>query len=99
MQENIKKVENIESNIGNWRKRLIFRSWHRGMKEMDLLLGKFSDQYVQSFTEKQLGAFEDVLSINDPDLYKMYLKQREPTEEQNSDVLTQFLGYTLPISK
>ena len=51
------------------RKRLIFRSWHRGTKEMDLILGTFADAYVTTFTESELESYERILSCNDPDLY------------------------------
>ncbi len=91
MQENLKRVDNFE----NWRKQMIFRSCHRGMKEMDLLLGSFADHYIQSFNEDQLEEYEELLSINDPDLYKMYLKQIEPTQEQQSDMLDMFLNFTI----
>ena len=91
MQENIKRVDNFE----NWRKQLIFRSCHRGMKEMDLLLGSFVASYIYIFNEAQLEEYEALLSINDPDLYKMYLKQREPDTDQKSKVLDMFLSFVL----
>ena len=81
--------------LENWRKRLIFRSWHRGIKEMDLLLGNFANVHVPSFDEAQLTAYEAVLEINDPDLYNMYLGKREPDEDQKSDVLRLFLNFIL----
>ena len=55
--------------IENRRKRLIFRSWHRGTKEMDLLLGSFADRYVSGFSVDELQLYEDVLELSDPDLY------------------------------
>ncbi len=51
------------------RKRLIFRSWHRGTKEMDLLLGTFADQNLAGFNAQELDAYEAILGVNDPDLY------------------------------
>src|SRR5438874_2155068 len=40
------------------RKRLLFRSWHRGTKEADLLLGSFAERHLASFTEAQLETYE-----------------------------------------
>ncbi len=51
------------------RKRLIYRSWHTGMKETDLLLGRFADRHVAAMTEDQLDHYEALLANADPDLY------------------------------
>jgi len=51
------------------RKRLCFRAWHRGMREMDLLLGRFADAAVAKFTEDELALFEALIEVPDPDLF------------------------------
>lgn len=51
------------------RKRLRFRAWHRGMREMDLLLGRFADAAVTGFTEDEVAQFEALIEMPDPDLY------------------------------
>ena len=50
-------------------KRLLFRSWHRGTREMDLLLGNFARRYLESFTEDQLDRFEVLIELSDPELF------------------------------
>lgn len=50
-------------------KRLLFRSWHRGTREMDLLLGNFARRYLESFTEDQLDRFEALVELGDPELF------------------------------
>jgi antitoxin CptB len=62
------EADTIE-DTGNRRKRLIYRSWHRGMREMDLIMGDFADQYVPGFSEAELGQYEEILNLSDPDLY------------------------------
>lgn len=59
---------NLE-HVENKRKRLIFRSWHRGTREMDLIMGSFADNYVKNFSVAELDLYEDILSYSDPDLY------------------------------
>ncbi len=49
-------------------KRVKFRANHRGTKEMDLVLGRFADAEAHSMNEEQLGAFEDLLALPDPDI-------------------------------
>ena len=51
------------------RKRLIYRSWHRGTREMDLILGRFADRHIHDFSEEELEKFEEILGFSDPDLY------------------------------
>lgn len=51
------------------RKRLNYRSRHRGTKEMDILLGAFADRYLSDFSAAQLDRFEGLLQNSDPDLY------------------------------
>jgi len=51
------------------RKRLLFRCWHRGTREMDLLLGRFADAEIDTLTDAELAELERLLEIPDPDLY------------------------------
>jgi antitoxin CptB len=50
------------------RKRLLFRSWHRGMREADLLLGPFAEQHLPSMSPGELDLFEALLEERDDDL-------------------------------
>ncbi len=51
----------IVERLENKRKRLIFRSWHRGMKEMDQIMGSFANEFVPSFSEAELDQYEELL--------------------------------------
>lgn len=51
------------------RKRLLFRCWHRGTREMDLILGRFADAEIGSLSDAELDELETILEVNDPDLY------------------------------
>ena len=50
-------------------KMLRMRSWRRGMKEMDLILGPFADRHLDSLSAPELDAYDRLLSENDQDLY------------------------------
>ena len=50
-------------------KRLRYRAWHRGTRELDLILGRFADANVDTMSEHELGAFEALLNAADPDIY------------------------------
>jgi len=51
------------------RKRLLYRSWHRGMREMDLIMGKFADAEIGEMSEVDLDHFEELSDLPDADLY------------------------------
>ena len=51
------------------RKRLLFRCWHRGTREMDLILGRFADAAIADLTDAEVGQLEQLIEVSDPDLY------------------------------
>jgi antitoxin CptB len=51
------------------RKRLLFRCWHRGTREMDLLLGRFADAEIATLADDAMAELERLLEVPDPDLY------------------------------
>jgi antitoxin CptB len=51
------------------RKRLLFRCWHRGTREMDLILGRFADAEIAGLTNEELGLLEQLIEVPEPDLY------------------------------
>jgi antitoxin CptB len=58
------------------RKRLLFRCWHRGTREMDLILGRFADAEIATLTEHELGELERLIEIPDGDLYAALVGDR-----------------------
>lgn len=74
-------------------KRLKFRAWHRGMREVDLLLGSFADQHLKGFSSDQLTQFEHILDIEDPYLYAWLSGTAPLPEEEKSDVMTMMLNF------
>jgi antitoxin CptB len=51
------------------RKRLLFRCWHRGTREMDLILGRFADAEIETLSVDELSELERLIELPDPDLY------------------------------
>lgn len=74
--------------LENTRKRLIFRSEHRGTKEMDLLLGSFARKHVPDFSEDELAQYEELLQENDPNLYNWITGQEDAPENVQSAVFS-----------
>jgi len=70
------------------KKRLIFRSWHRGIKEADILLGSFADQFLHDMTDEQLDKYETLLREADSDLVAWITNDRPAPEHYDHDVMT-----------
>ena len=66
-------------NIINLKKKILYRSEHRGTKEMDLLLSNFVRKYVNFLNESELCELESLLNIDDEVLYKWYLNNESTT--------------------
>ncbi|MBD3847815.1 succinate dehydrogenase assembly factor 2 [Bosea sp. SSUT16] len=50
------------------RRKILFRAWHRGMRETDLIMGRFADEAIAGFSEAELDEFERLIEVLDRDL-------------------------------
>lgn len=78
------------------RKRLLFRSWHRGTRELDLLLGRFAERHLSEFSESEIDLFENILEQGDSDLYDWIAGRAPvPAESRNAvlDLLVNFKSW------
>lgn len=76
------------------RKRLLFRSWHRGTRESDLILGRFADAHLAWFDEARLDRFEALLDCADADIFDWVAGRTAPPPEHNHDVTRLLLAYS-----
>ncbi len=54
------------------KKKIIYRANYRGTKEMDILLSKFVDKYINTFSKKELEDLFDFLNLEDEIIYNYY---------------------------
>jgi antitoxin CptB len=50
------------------RRKLLFRAWHRGLREVDLILGGFADSHVETLNDAELSEFETLMNVPDGEL-------------------------------
>ncbi|MFD0980899.1 succinate dehydrogenase assembly factor 2 [Tropicimonas aquimaris] len=74
----------IESNEDRL-KRLRMRSWRRGIKEMDLVLGRFSDDQLASLSEADLETYDALLHENDQDMLR-WITGQDPVPERFAEL-------------
>jgi antitoxin CptB len=68
-------------------RRLLFRCWHRGTQESDLILGPFAEGSLKTLDSSQLGRFEALLDCTDPDLFDWIFGVSDPPPEHEHDVM------------
>ena len=76
------------------RKRLVWRATHRGIKEMDLILGGFVTRHLQGFTEAEIADLERIMDIPDQEMLSWATKQEEVAPHHVSPLLIRILAYT-----
>ncbi|MFO1209766.1 MAG: succinate dehydrogenase assembly factor 2 [Amaricoccus sp.] len=67
-------------------RRLGIRSWRRGTREMDLILGGFADAALAGLDEAEIEQFEALLSENDHDLYR-WIAGSEDGPKQHQEIV------------
>jgi antitoxin CptB len=67
-------------------KRLKIRSWRRGTKEMDLVLGPYADTHMWDLTDAELDQHESMMAEHDQDLY-MWVSGQVPAPEEHKVAL------------
>jgi len=75
------------------RRRLIYRSWHRGTKELDLLFGPFADVRLQGYDAAALAQFEELLLAPDPDVYDWIVGRAAPDTGYDTPVLRDLIAF------
>lgn len=70
-------------------KRLRYRSWHRGCKETDLVLGEFCDAHITTLNEADLTAFEQLLEEDDAEIWDWLTGKAVPPKQDYEPLLEQ----------
>lgn len=73
--------------------KLIYRSWHRGTKELDLILGNFISENIQNLSDDEIENYEILLNCEDPDIYKWIVNQEEPFKTSLKDLIGKIRAY------
>ncbi|MDB1135316.1 succinate dehydrogenase assembly factor 2 [Candidatus Anaplasma sp. TIGMIC] len=75
------------------RSRLLYRSVHRGCKEMDILLGSFAQRHLHLLSEEQLARYEEITELDDGLLYAYIVGRAAIPEGIDRDLIRLIAGY------
>eukprot|EP00932_Pfiesteria_piscicida_P001570 SRR837773.11529.p2 GENE.SRR837773.11529~~SRR837773.11529.p2 ORF type:complete len:149 (+),score=52.02 SRR837773.11529:37-483(+) len=82
------------SEIEARRKRLLWRAKCRGWLELDVLMGTFAEKNLPAFDNAKLDLFEEVLELENPDLFKWFTGQAKvPDELKENEVMALLVEY------
>jgi antitoxin CptB len=74
----VNKILTFEALMNIRLKRLHYRSWHRGCKETDIVLGQFADSALAGLSAEQLDLYEKLLEEDDVDIWNWLTGEPAP---------------------
>ena len=83
------------ADLDERRRRILYRCWHRGIREMDLILGQFAEQNIAGFDEAELDALEHVMREEDQDLIS-WINGAKPVPEEVDTPMFRRIAATRP---
>jgi antitoxin CptB len=75
------------------RRRLLFRAWRRGVREMDLIVGRFADAHIDGFDETGLDDFERLIEAPNAELYAWVIGAQNVPATYDTAVLAQLRAF------
>jgi antitoxin CptB len=75
------------------RRRLLFRAWRRGVREMDLIVGRFADAHIGTLDEPSLDDFEALIEVPNAELYAWVTGEGEIPQSHDTAVLRQLIAF------
>jgi antitoxin CptB len=86
-------TERSSAGLDERRRRLLFRAWRRGVREMDLIVGRFADVYIDQFDEVALDDFERLIELPNADLYAWIVGHEAVPANHDTVVLRQLIAF------
>ena len=74
-------------------RRLRFRVWHRGMREVDLLLGRFADARLDELNDEEIADFETLLDIPDRQVLAWTIGEEPVPEPNNTPLMRSIIAF------
>jgi antitoxin CptB len=75
------------------RRKLLFRAWRRGVRETDLIVGRFADAYIEKFDDAALDDFERLIEVPNDALYAWVVGAENAPQEFDTGVLRQLIVF------
>ena len=83
------------TELENLKKKVLYRSNYRGTKEMDILLSRFVNKYINSLSVDDLKKLNEFLDISDDELSNFYLNDKTTEEISNNPISKIFKDFKI----
>ena len=83
------------TELENLKKKVLYRSNYRGTKEMDILLSRFVNKYIDSLSIDDLKKLNEFLDISDDELSNFYLNNKTTEEISNNPISKIFKNFKM----
>ena len=86
-------TQRSSADLDSRRRRVLFRSWHRGLREMDLIMGRFADAEIGTMSDADLDEFERLIEVPDRDLFRWITGEDETPSNYYTAVFKRLKGF------
>ena len=77
------------------RKRLRYHSWHRGTKELDLVLGQFGERHLPTMSVPDMDLYEAIINENEHDIYAWLAGREVVPPEHDNHIMKLILNFKI----
>ncbi|MBD9646998.1 succinate dehydrogenase assembly factor 2 [Ensifer sp. ENS09] len=86
-------ISRTSADLDPRRRRILFRAWHRGIREMDLILGQFAEAELSTLSEAQLDELETIMGEEDNDLVKWIIGEQPVPAHYQTQMFQRIAAY------
>jgi antitoxin CptB len=86
-------TERSSDGLDERRRKLLFRAWRRGVREMDLIVGRFADAHIDNFDAQGLDDFERLIEAPNADLYSWVTGVESAPASYDTAVLATLIAF------
>jgi antitoxin CptB len=87
LERNMPSLQASNLGLDARQRRILFRSWHRGTRELDLILGRFADAEIASLGSSELDDYERLLEAQDRDVFSWLTFEAKIPHQYDTPVL------------
>jgi antitoxin CptB len=86
-------TQRSSAGLDERRRKLLFRAWRRGVRETDLIVGRFADAYIDKFDPPGLDDFEHLIEVDNAELYAWVVGAQTAPAEYDTAVLRDLIAF------
>jgi antitoxin CptB len=86
-------TERSSAGLDERRRKLLFRAWRRGVREMDLIVGRFADVHIEKFDDQGLDDFEHLIEAGNVELYAWVTGTETAPADYDTAVLAELKAF------